>query len=157
MTRNPHFEHVIQAARILVLKYHRSMCQPIHILGQLDSRMHFLSFQSTAALSVYTPPWLNDMTRFWSYTDTGLVEIVSQAVFGLSKPPDQYKFVFFPRNTKVLPLASVDPTPTPSSNVPDTLPLLHYLYRIFASPASITKLSSSFNPFKAMSALLQSL
>ena len=109
------------------------------------------------ALSVYTPPWLNDRTHFWSYTDTDLVEIGSRAVFGLIKPPDQYKFVFVPRNTEVLPLASVDPTSAPSSNVPDIMPPLRYLFRIFASQASTTKLSSSFNLFKGMSALLQSL
>ena len=124
----------------------------IHILGQLDSQMNFLLYQSTATLSIYTPPWLNDRTRFWSYTDTDLVEIGSRVVFGLSKPPDQYKFVFVPRNTEVLGL--VDPTPTPSSNVPK-IPLLRYLYRIFASPVSTTKLSSSFNLLKGVAALRQ--
>ena len=30
----------------------------------------FLLYQSTAALSIYMPPWLNYRTQFWSYTDT---------------------------------------------------------------------------------------
>ena len=114
--------------------------------------MYFLVYQSTAALTIYRPPWLNDKTWLWSYTDTRLVEIGSRAIFGLSEPPDQYKFVFVPRNAEVLPL--VEPTLTPSSNVPKT-PFLRYLYRIFASPVSATKLSSSFNLLKGVTALLQ--
>jgi hypothetical protein len=117
--------------------------------------MYFLLYQSTAALSIYKPPWLSDKTPFWSYTDTDLVEIESRrVVFGLSKPPDQYRFAFVPRNTEVLGL--VDSTPTPSTNFPD-IPLLRPLYRIFTSPLSTPKLSSSFNRVKGMTALLQSL
>ena len=101
---------------------------------------------------MYLPPWLNDKTHLWSYTDTSSVGIGSRAVFGLSEPPDQYKFVFVPRNAEVLPL--VDPIPTTSSNVPD-IPLLRYLSRVFASPVSTTKLSSSFNLLKGVAALLQ--
>ena len=48
----------------------------------------------------------------------------------------------------------MDPTPTPLSNVPK-IPLLRYLNRIFASPVSATKLSSSFNLLKGVAALLQ--
>jgi hypothetical protein len=98
------------------------------------------------------PPWLNDKTHFWSYTDTGLVEIGSRVVFGSSEPPDQYRFAFVPRNAEVLGL--VDSTSTLSSNAPD-IPLLRSLYRIFASPVSTPKLSSSFNLVKGMVALLQ--
>ena len=101
---------------------------------------------------MYTPPWLRDRTRFWSYSDTGSVDIGSRVVFGYSKPPDQYSFAFVPRNTEVLGL--VDPIPTPSSNVLD-IPLLRSLCRIFASPDSTPKLSSSFNLVKGMVALLQ--
>ena len=102
--------------------------------------MYFLSYQSTATLSIYKPPWLNDRTRFWSYTDTtDRNGIGSRVVFGLSKPPDQYMFAIVPRNTEVLGL--VDSTSTPSSNVPDIPP----------------KLSSSFNLAKGMAALVQSL
>ena len=135
-------------------------------------------YQSTAGLSFYRPPWLNDRTRFWSYTDTNLSGIGSRAVFGLSEPPDQYEFAFVPRNTVVLALvdsfptppsnipdkhllrrifasqvsmALVDSSPTPSSNVSDK-PLLR---RIFASPISTPKLSSSSNIVKGMVALLQ--
>ena len=152
MNTGPHLEPVILAARIQVLSCHQRMYPPIHIIGQLDSRMYLLSYQSTAALSIYRPPWLNDKTHLWSYTDTNHVGIGSRAIFGLSEPPDQYMFVFVPRNAEVLPL--VDPTPTPSSNVPD-IPLLRYLSRVFASPVSTTKLSSSFNLLKGVAALLQ--
>ena len=116
--------------------------------------MYFLLYQSSAALSIYLPPWLNDKTQFWSYTDTDLVYIGSRVVFGFSEPPDQYKFVFVPRNTDVLGL--VDSTPVLSSNVPD-IPLLRSLYHIFASPVSTPKLSSSFNLVREIVALLQSL
>ena len=100
------------------------------------------------------PPWLNDGTRFWSYTDTDLVEIGSRVVFGSSEPPDQYRFVFVPRNTEVLRL--VDTLPKPSSNVPD-ISLLRSLHRIFVSPVSTPILSSSYNLVKGIAALLQSL
>ena len=103
-------------------------------------------------MSIYKPPWLNDKTRLWSYTDTDLIGIGSRVVFGLSEPPDQYKFAFVLRNAEVLGL--VDPTPTPSSNVSD-IPLIRFLYRIFASPVSTPKLSSSFNLVKGMVALMQ--
>ena len=98
------------------------------------------------------PPWLNDKTRFWSYTDTDLVEIGSRVVFGSSEPPDQYRFVFVPRNAEVLRL--VDTPPNPSSNVPD-IPLLWSLYRVFVSPVSTPILSSSSNLVKGIAALLQ--
>ena len=123
-----------------------------HIPVQLNSRITFSHTKSTAALSIYKPPWLNDKTRFWSYTDTDLIGIGSRVVFGLSEPPDQYKFAFVPRNAEVLGL--VDPTPTPSSNVSD-IPLIRFLYRIFASPVSTPKLSPSFNLVKGMAALVQ--
>lgn len=116
--------------------------------------MYFLLYHSTAALSIYMPPWLNDKTQYWSYTDTDLVEIGSRVVFGFSEPPDQYKFVFVPRNAEVLGLE--DSTPTLSSNIPD-IPLLRSLYRIFAPPVSTPKLSSSFNLVRGIVALLQSL
>ena len=109
-------------------------------------------YQSTAfKLSIYRPPWLNDKTRFWSYTDTNLVEIGSRAVFGLSKPPEQYKFAFVPRNTEVSQLK--DHLPIPSSDVPPSF--LSRLRSIFAPPVSTPKLSSSFNLIKGMVALLQ--
>ena len=98
------------------------------------------------------PPWLNDKTRFWSYTDTDLVEIGSRVVFGSSEPPDQYRFVFVPRNAEVLRL--VDTPPNPSSNVPD-ISLLWSLYRVFVSPVSTPILSSSSNLVKGIAALLQ--
>ena len=85
-------------------------------------------------MSIYTPPWLDDRSRFWSYGDTGLVEIGHRAVFGFRKPPDQYKFAFVPRNTKVLGLKN----PTPAE-----------------SPDSTPKLSSSFNLIKGIAALMQ--
>ena len=116
--------------------------------------MYFLLYQSTAALSIYLPPWLNDRTQYWSYTDTIPVEIGPRVVFGFSEPPDQYKFVFVPRNTDVLGL--VDSTPVLSSDVPD-IPFLRSLYNIFASPVSTPKLSSSFNLVRGIVALLQSL
>ena len=116
--------------------------------------MYFLLCQSTAALSIYTPPWLNDKTRFWSYTDTDPVEIGPRAVFGSSKPPDQYSFAFVPRNTEVLELA--DSIPIPPPNVKD-IPLLRPLYRIFVPPVFTPKLSSSFNLVKGMVALAQSI
>ena len=116
--------------------------------------MYFLLRQSTAALLIYTPQWLNDTTRFWSYTDTYPAGIEARVVFGSSKPPDQYSFAFVPRNTEVLGLT--DPIPTSSSNVPD-ISLLRPLFRIISSPVSTPKLSSSFNQVKGMVALLQSI
>ena len=131
-------------ARILVLTYHRRMFQYIHILDKLNSRIYFPLYQSTATLSIYKPPWLDDRSRFWSYGDTALDEIGHRAVFGFSKPPEQYSFAFVPRNTKVLGLKN--PTQAASSNVP--VPLL-------ASPDSTPKLSSSFNLIKGIAAILQ--
>ena len=94
-----------------------------------------LLYQSTAALSIYTPPWLNDKTRFWSYTDTNYyVRFKDRVVFGLSELPDQYKFAFVPRNAEVLGFEGSTPT---------------------ASPVPTPKLSSSFNLVKGMVALLQ--
>ena len=49
-------------------------------------------------MSIYTPPWLDG---FWSFEDTGLVEIGYQVVFGFKKPPEQYTFAFVPKNTEV--------------------------------------------------------
>ena len=107
-------------------------------------------YQSTSfKLSIYRPPWLNDKTKYWSYTDTNLVRIGSRVVFGLSKPPDQYEFAFVPRNTKIFPLK--DHLPIASSNVPATCP--SRLRSIFAP--STPKLSSSLNLVKGMVALLQ--
>ena len=98
------------------------------------------------------------MTRYWRYMDTdidGDAKIESRrTVFGLNKIPDQYRLAFVPHNTEVLGL--VDSTPAQSSNSPD-IPLLRFLYRIFSSPLSTPKLSSSFNLVKGMVALLQSL
>ena len=57
-----------------------------------------------------------------------------RAVFGFSKPPEQYKFAFVPLNTKVSKLEH--PTPT-------------------ESPFSTPKLSPSFNLIKGVASLLQ--
>ena len=115
--------------------------------------MYFLLYQSTAALSIYTPPWLNDRTQFWSYTDTDLDDIGSRVVFGWSKPPDQYRFAFVPRNTEVLGFENSTPTPL-SSIVPDT-PLLQFLNRIYAPLVSTPKLPSSHKLVNGIAALLQ--
>jgi hypothetical protein len=128
--------------------------QPVHTLNQLNSRIFLLLYQSTVALSIYNPPWLNDKTEFWSYTDTDPHGITSRAIFGLSKPPDQYEFAFVPRKTVVL--ALVDSTPTPSSDSPD-IPLLESPYRNSTTSDTSSKLPSSFNLVKGMVALLQSL
>ena len=117
----------------------------------INSRMYFLLYQRTATMSIYKPPWLSDKTLFWSYADTDLDGIGSRRVFGLSEPPDQYRFAFVPRNAVVLGL--VDSTPTPSSSFPD-IPSLH---RNFTPPVSTPTLSSSFNLVKGMVALFQSL
>ena len=143
---NPHFRAVIPAALVLVLAYHQRMFQYIHILDQLNSRIYSSLYQSTATLSIYTPPWLDDRSRFWSYGDTGLVEIGHRAVFGFSEPPEQYRFAFVPRNTKVLGLKNPTLTASESSNVQDS-PI--------ASSVSTPKLSSSFNLIKGIAALLQ--
>ena len=63
--------------------------------------MYFLLYQSTAAMSIYTPPWLFDRPRLWSFEDTGLVEIGYQVVLGKTKPPEQYTFVVVPKNAKL--------------------------------------------------------
>ena len=135
---------MIPAALILVLAYHQRMFQYIRILDQLNSRIYFPLYQSTAALSIYKPLWLDDRSRFWSYADTGLEEIGHRVVFGFSKPPEQYKFAFVPRNTKVSGLKY--PTKTALSNVPDSS---------IASPDSTPNLSSSFNLIKGIAAVLQ--
>ena len=132
---NPHF----RAA------YHQRMFQYIHILDQFSSRIYFSLYQSTATLSIYTPPWLDDRSRCWSYGDTGLVE-EHRAVFGFSEPPEQYRFAIVPRNTKVLGFKNPTLTASESSNVQNP-PI--------ASPVSTPKLSSSFNLIKGIAALLQ--
>ena len=108
-------------------------------------------YQSSTSfkLSIYRPPWLNDKTKYWSYTDTNLVGIGSRVVFGLSEPPDQYEFAFVPRNTEVIQLK--DHLPIPSSNDPATF--LSRLQSIVAP--STPKLSSSLNLVKGMVALVQ--
>ena len=113
------------------------MFQPsIHILDQVNLTKHSLLYQRTASLEMYLPPWLNDAARFWSFSDTSTLRIGSRVVFGFSKrckPPDQYEFVFVPRNTEVLSL--VDNTTE--------------------SRVSTRKLSSSFNLVKGIAALVQ--
>ena len=89
---------------------------------------------------MYLPPWLNDMARFWSFTDTGTVGIGDRVVFGFNKPPDEYQFAFVPRNTEVLSL--VEPTLIPSGHA-------------LESAVSTPKLSSSFNVVKGVAALAQ--
>ena len=131
---NPHFWAVIPAALILVLAYHQRMFQNIRILDQLNSRMYFLLYQSTAALSIYTPPWLDDSSRFWSYEDTDPFEIDYRVVSGFSKPPEQYIFAFVPRHTKVSKLENTTLT---------------------ESPFSTPKLSPSFNLIKGIASILQ--
>ena len=117
-----------------------------------------LSYQSTASLSIYRPPWLNDMTRFWSYIDTshGESRIELRFVFGLSEQPQdaQYKFAFVPRNAKVFGL--LDSTPSPS--VPDKPP--HRSPNPFESSVSTPEgpkysLASSSNLARGTVALLQ--
>ena len=97
-----------------------------------------LSYQRTAsaALSIYKPPWLNDMTRFWSYTDTSPVQAESRielrVVFGLNELPVQYEFAFVPRNTKILGLVDSTPKLSSSSNLArGTVALLQLLYTSF--------------------------
>jgi hypothetical protein len=142
--------------KMQVLTYHQGIYQPIHIPEELNSRIYFLLYQSTAALSIYNPPWLNDRTLYWSYTDTNPVGIKSRVVLGLSKPPDQYEFAFIPRNAEILGLA--DPILTPSSSSPDThYHRLRFLYHIFTPSLSVPKISCSFSLVKGMAALLQSL
>ena len=127
-------------------------------------------YQSTSLkFSIYRPPWLNDRTRFWSYTDTNPVGIGSRVVFGLSKPPDEYEFAFVPRNAEVSSLEDHLPI---STNILATClnclqSCLSRLQSIFApstapstpapsAPAPSTpKLSSSLNLVKGMVALLQ--
>ena len=117
----------------------------------------FFSYQRTASLSIYKPPWLNDMTRFWSYTDTSPVQAESRIglrdVFGLSKLPasaqPEYEFAFVPRNTKVLGLVDS----TPSSSISDNTPLRSP--NPLESSVSTPKLSSSSNLARGTVALLQ--
>ena len=136
-------EAVKLAARIVVPTYHQRMFQPIHILDQAELTKYFLLYQSTATLSMYLPPWLNDAARFWGFGDTATIKIGSRVVFGFSEPPFQYQFAFVPRNTEVLSL--VEPTLTPPVNI----------FYMFKSPVSTPKLSSSFNLVKGIAALLQ--
>ena len=109
----------------------------------------YLLYQSTAALSIYTPPWINDMTHFWSYIDTTYEGPNYRDLFGLEKIPDQYEFAFVPRNAVVLGLLDS----TPSSSVPDIPPLRSL--NPSESSVSTPKLSSSSNLAKGMVALLQ--
>ena len=89
------------------------------------------------------------MTHFWSYIDTTYDEVKYRDLFGLEKLPDQYEFVFVPRNAEVLGLFDS----TPSSSVPDILP--HPSPNLTESSVPTPKLSSSSNLAKGMVALLQ--
>ena len=139
LTRNTaNLGHNIPTVSVKIYPYSR----PIKFIKHFSHR--------SASLSVYTPPWLVDATRFWQYQDTADVDIGSRLVFGLNKPPDQYAFVFVPRNTTVLELTNLPPTPFPNIH-----PLLRPVYHIFASPISTPKLASSFNLARGVAALIQ--
>jgi hypothetical protein len=118
----------------------------------------FLSPQSTAFLSTYTPPWMGEASQYWSYSDTDHISITSRVVFGSHKLPDGYELAFVPRNATVLGL--VDPTsPTASSsyNVVQSS-LFQRVARFFGLANSTSpNLSSSYSLVKAAAALLQSM
>ena len=89
------------------------------------------------------------MTHLWSYIDTTYEKVKYRDLFGLENLPDQYEFAFVPRNAEVLGLLDS----TPSSNVPDILPLPSP--NPTESSVPTPKLSSSSNLAKGMVALLQ--
>ena len=78
-------------------------------------------------------------------------------VFGYSKPPDQYRFAFVPRNAKVLGLKNPTPHNPYTSRIPPNTSYFSPNTPCFPPSTSVPtpKLSSSSNLVKGIAALLQ--
>src|SRR4051812_47067666 len=61
----------------------------------------FSSSENLPILSVYTPPWMQEASKWWSYYDTKSVDIGDRAVHGVYSLPTGYSLAFVPRNATV--------------------------------------------------------